>query len=199
MRAVLNSYMALMSGETYLILDQNKRELGKLNVFDNFVNVKFNNEDEDDPGLDLKEDEIVKWFTTNQYLISKISPRWVEFNPNPVKSAKANDCTIRAYCAAENLEWDEAYDIACKRGKDCAYMPNDKPAVGEILEKEFGYRRHRVEKEDKGMTVEEFAIKFDVGTYLVVVARHLVAVIDGKYYDSWDSGKKKVSCYYSKD
>lgn len=194
MRATLKGYFALLPGEAYLVLDKDKYEIGKLEVLNDFASVKIG-EDE----TRLKEDEIQPWFETKGYILTKTSPRFVEFNPNPSKTVKANDCTIRAYCAAEKLEWDAAYDIACKYGKDCTYMPNDKDTVHKILEEEFGYIKHRIPKEDKGMTVAEFAIKYDIGTYYVMVNRHIVAVVDGKYFDTWDSGKKKVSCYYSRD
>jgi len=32
-----------------------------------------------------------------------------------------------------------------------------------------------------------------------MVARHLVAVVDGQYFDSWDCGDKKVIKYFAKD
>lgn len=193
MRTTLKSYLALTSGETYLILDEDKKEIGKLTVNDEDVSIEIN-----EAISKLKEDALPEWFESRHYLISKVSPRWVDFNPNPIKNSKANDCTIRAYCAAENIDWDEAYDIASKRGKNCAFMPNDKSAVQEIIKKDLCYTHHKLKKDEKGITVSEFAIKHDTGTFLVMIARHLVAVVNGKYYDSWDSGDKKVSCYYEK-
>lgn len=194
MRTTVEGYFALLAGETYLVLDEDKYEIGKLEVLENLAVITIGNET-----TKLKEDEIQPWFEENKYILTKTSPRFIEFNPNPSKNVKANDCTIRAYCAAEKLDWDAAYDIACKYGKKGTYMPNDKDTVHNILEQEFGYIKHRISKEDKGMTVADFAIKYDVGTYYVMVNRHIVAVVDGKYYDTWDSGKKKVSCYYSRD
>ena len=53
-------------------------------------------------------------------------------------------------------------------------MPNDNTAVKRIVEEEFGYTRHKLSKEERGTTVNDFAIKHNEGTFLVEVARHLV-------------------------
>ena len=197
MKITAKGYFTLKSGDTFLLLDMVKNEIGKMEVFAEHVTVQLNGEEEEN----LNELELQHWLDTHELMISKDSPRWVEYNPNPNHNTKANDCTIRAYCAAEKLEWDDAYDIACRYGKNLAFMPNDGNAVKHIVEEEFGYTRKKLSKEDKGehgMTVNDFAIKYNKGTYLVEVAKHLVAVIDGEYYDSWDSGKKKIRGYYVK-
>lgn len=51
------------------------------------------------------------------------------------------------------------------------------------------------------MTVEEFSEELDTGTYLILCGKvegsqnHMVACIDGSYYDSWDSSKRIVSYF----
>jgi hypothetical protein len=193
MKTTVKCVFTLKVGDSYSVLDKNKNEIGTFEVNNDFVNVIIGDEE-----TQLKEPQIQDWFEENEYLLSKESPRWVEYNPNPAHNSKANDCTIRAYCAAENLSWDAAYDIACQHGKNIAYMPNDNTTVTNIAEEEFGYTKQKLTKEERGMTVNEFAIKYNKGTYLVLVASHLVAVIDGEYYDTWDCGKKKVRHYFSK-
>jgi len=195
MRATVTGYFALMPGDNYIILDSNKKEIGKLSIVNGKAIVIRTGMDD----VELEEKDIEPWFTDNKYILTKTSPRWVEFNPNPGKNTKASDCTIRAYCAAEKLSWDEAFDIAGQIAKDNAWMPNDKALVEKIIIDKFGYEMCKLEKDEKKMTVNEFAIKYNIGTYLVMVARHLVAVVDGQYYDSWDSGDKKVSKYFAKD
>lgn len=46
------------------------------------------------------------------------------------------------------------------------------------------------------MTVREFANKFSSGTYIIGTGSHAVAVIDGDYYDSWDSGDEIPSYFW---
>lgn len=51
------------------------------------------------------------------------------------------------------------------------------------------------------MTVEEFSQELDIGTYLLLCGKvegstsHMVACIDGNYYDSWDSSNRIVSYF----
>ena len=47
-------------------------------------------------------------------------------------------------------------------------------------------------------TVNQVAIDFPVGTYILDCGTHFVTIIDGEYYDSWDSAKKKVRGYFYK-
>ena len=46
--------------------------------------------------------------------------------------------------------------------------------------------------------MNQVAIDFPVGTYILDCGTHFVTIIDGEYYDSWDSGKKKVRGYFYK-
>lgn len=51
-------------------------------------------------------------------------------------------------------------------------------------------------KGSKRPTVKEFAKSHPTGRYIVKVAHHVVAVVDGVYYDTWDSGYKSLYGYY---
>ena len=46
------------------------------------------------------------------------------------------------------------------------------------------------------MTVNTFAMTHPYGTYIVHIRGHLVTVKNGEYWDSWDSGDKKVDAIY---
>ena len=123
---------------------------------------------------------------------------WKEFNPNP-KKRNIGDCTLRAYCAAFGIDWEEAFDLASKIAKENSSMiqyVSDK-----ILQEHFGctidekYNKKTVKGKDR-ITVNEFALQHPYGKYVLHVRGHLVAVIDGRFYDSWDSGKKKIDTVY---
>lgn len=45
------------------------------------------------------------------------------------------------------------------------------------------------------VTIQEFTRYFPVGTYIIGTGYHAVAVIDGNYYDTWDSGRE-VPTYF---
>ena len=53
-------------------------------------------------------------------------------------------------------------------------------------------------KGSKRPTVDSFAKDHPNGSYILSVANHVVAVVDGKYYDTWDSGYKSLYGYYEK-
>ena len=49
-------------------------------------------------------------------------------------------------------------------------------------------------------TVEDFCRDNPKGTYILALSGHVVAVIDGKYYDTWDSGDEiPIYYWYRKD
>lgn len=122
--------------------------------------------------------------------------RWKKYNPNP-KSRNIGDCTLRSYCAAFDIEWDKAFDVASKIAKDNASMiqyVSDK-----VLTEHFGCtideEYNKVKAKDR-ITVNNFAMTHPYGTYVLHVRQHQVTVKNGEYWDSWDSGDKKVTKIY---
>lgn len=191
---VVQGLFKLQENKNYVLLN-GREEVGTLEVSGDNVFVVYKDEDKEDEEftntLDLQ-----NFINNNGFVLTQDSIRWLKFNPNPANNEKANDCSIRAYCAAEDITWDEAYDIACQYGKASGFMPNDSHNCDEVLIREFGYEYVKLKKEQKGMTVNEFAVQHPNGTYVLSVGGHLVTVINGEYYDSWDSGKKKLKGYY---
>jgi hypothetical protein len=47
--------------------------------------------------------------------------------------------------------------------------------------------------------VEDFCRDNPEGTYVLGTGSHAIAVIDGNYYDAWDSGREQPMYYYRKD
>lgn len=47
-------------------------------------------------------------------------------------------------------------------------------------------------------TVADFCWDNPYGYYLLATGTHAVAVIDGDYYDTWDSGNESVAYYYER-
>jgi hypothetical protein len=62
----------------------------------------------------------------------------------------------------------------------------------------FEYTGISNKKGSKRPTVKSFAMSHPKGKYIVSVAHHVVAVVDGMYYDTWDSGYKSLYGYYTK-
>ena len=133
-----------------------------------------------------------EFVASHDYVFRKSKERrWVEYNPNPLKK-NVGDCTLRAYCKFTGKTWEEMYDISSKFAKtECGIM-DESPVVNKFIQEELNCKLVWPKKENK-ITVNEFAKTHNKGKYIVGVRGHVVAVINGYYYDSWDSGDKKIN------
>lgn len=127
--------------------------------------------------------------------------RYQYYQPNE-KDLKdhVGDCQIRALSKALDLTWLEVFDLItpiCREQQVMDIFSCDLNKTKEAMEY-LGFTYYGVSNKrgTKRPTVEEFAKKHPNGRYIVVVAQHVVAVVDGKYYDTWDSGYKSLYGYY---
>ena len=129
------------------------------------------------------------------------STRWKYYQPNKM-DLKDNygDCAVRTICKAEDMEWLEAYDLMYKLSREVQSPLNCKQGFEHIL-KNLGYTYTGIsnKKGSKRPTVNEFALAYKEGTYVCVVASHYVAVQEGYFYDTWDSGNKSLYGYWLKE
>lgn len=119
---------------------------------------------------------------------------WKEYNPNPV-AARVGDCTIRAISKATGQTWEETYINLCIYGLMKSDLPSANHVWGSYL-KDKGYERLLVD--DCGQdcyTVADFAADHPEGTYILAISGHVVAVQNGDYYDTWNSGNE-IPIYY---
>ena len=106
---------------------------------------------------------------------------------------------MRSYCAAFGITWDKAFDIASRVAKENSSMIQY--VADKVLIDEFNctvdekYNKKKVKGKDR-ITVNEFAIAHPYGTYILHVRSHQVTVKNGEYWDSWDSGDKKIDTVY---
>lgn len=117
---------------------------------------------------------------------------YVYFNNNP-KGKNVGDCVIRAISCAMNIPWTRAYMDLANAGLEMADMPNSNCVWGKFL------RRNGFRKYNTDCTVDEFARENPYGTYVLSTGNHVVACIDGKYYDAWDSGNEDIDSYWRKE
>lgn len=124
---------------------------------------------------------------------------WKRFNNNPVsENARVGDCAIRALSKALGISWEEAYAKACKNGYLMGDLPNSDNVWGSVLRKE-GFKRKVIPNSCPDcFTISDFAHENPVGVYVLGTGSHAVTVIDGDWYDSWDSGCE-VPIYYWTD
>lgn len=119
---------------------------------------------------------------------------YVSYNANPIKK-RVGDCTIRAISKAIDQDWERTYIELCLQGFIMCDMPSANHVWGAYL-KNKGFRRAIIEDEyPDGYTVSDFCQDNPVGRYVLAISGHVVAVVDGMYYDTWDSGDE-VPIYY---
>ena len=119
---------------------------------------------------------------------------YIYFNPNPDGKA-VGDCVIRAIVLATGKSWEDVYVGIADAGLAMSDMPQSNAVWGAYLRR-LGYRRYVLPNSCPDCyRVKEFCFDHPRGTYLLATGEHVVAVKDGDYYDSWDSGNE-VPVYY---
>lgn len=135
--------------------------------------------------------------------MKKINFKYQPYNPNPYhkKGTKAThgDCVIRAICKAANLDWFDVYDMLCKRGRELGDF-GDRITVYPTVLKDLGFIEVSVKREKgkKAMTVESFIKEHPTGTYILRLAHHATAIVEGVCYDTWYPQTDTVYRYFEK-
>ena len=196
----VNSAIDFSENGSYSLVDSSLNNNAMVVITDEKVKVYFEN---GDPEMDFGTDyqRLVDYANENNLTFVKLmsgDKRWKEFNPNP-KERNIGDCTLRSYCAAFGISWDKAFDIASKVAKENSSMIQY--VADKVLVEEFNcvvdekYNKKTVKSKDR-IKVNEFALSHPYGTYILHVPKHQVTVINGEYWDSWDSGDKKIDTVY---
>ena len=110
------------------------------------------------------------------------------YNPNPVGNNRVEDCSVRAISKALGIDWDEAFDKLANNAKNMGDMPSSNNVIASVLRMNGFYREGLPNLCPDCYTIRDFAYDNPVGTYVLGTGNHVVTVVDGEYYDSWDSG-----------
>ena len=124
---------------------------------------------------------------------------YVPYNPNPLGKS-TGDCVIRALTVLLDRTWDEIYADLSVYG----FQMKDWGSSNTVWNKylfDLGYNMYPI----SGVcqicyTVSDFCeniARIDT-KYLLSTGSHVVAVVGGNYYDSWDSGNEQPVFYYTK-
>lgn len=123
---------------------------------------------------------------------------YVYFNPNP-QNQRVGDCAVRAVCKALGKTWEDAYTGLCAEGFNYGDMPSSNYVWGMMI-RHFGFEQKMIPSIcPKCTTVSRFAEDHPKGRYVLACQNHVVAVVDGNYYDSWDSGDEIILYYFERE
>ena len=121
---------------------------------------------------------------------------FIQYNPNP-DSRDVGDCVIRALSVVTGKTWDEVYVELSMLGYDMRDMPSANRVWGEYL-KMHGFRRNIIPDTcPHCYTIKDFCKDHPRGIYVTATGTHVVAVVNGAYFDSWDSGNEVPIYFYT--
>ena len=106
------------------------------------------------------------------------------------------DCVIRALAIVLDKTWYEIYDDLYLVGREEASVSCHDDVWGLYL------RMNRFEPFlipetcPRCTTIRNFTKYYPKGKYVIGTGSHAVAVVDGDYYDSWDSGDEVPSFFW---
>lgn len=110
-----------------------------------------------------------------------------EYNANP-SGKRTEDCVTRAISLAMGIDWESAYIRQAIHGLQM-HDKMDKNYVWGKLLTDSGFKRRAIPDTCPACyTIADFAQDHPQGTYILGTGDHAVTVIDGDWYDTWDSG-----------
>ena len=106
---------------------------------------------------------------------------------------------IRALTKALGVDWDTAsiYAIVQQIRDSDIYVKNY--VWGNLLLRNGFTKHHIPDTCPDCFTVEDFAKEHPQGLYILGTGEHAVAVVDGDWYDTFDSGAMIPIVYYEKE
>lgn len=117
-----------------------------------------------------------------------------EYNPNP-KRRHTDDCVVRALTLVTNEDWDAVYSKLASIGYELKTMPTTNYTWETYLRRKGFAKKLLPDKCPDCYTVSDFCAEHPQGLYLLATGSHVIAVISGDYYDTWDSGDE-IPAYY---
>jgi len=120
---------------------------------------------------------------------------FIYYNQN-IAGADTGDCVIRAISKALNQTWGDTYWDLCYHGFIMGDW-GDSNRVWDSYLRGRGFKRRVIPNMCPDCyTVREFCEDYPYGVFVLATGNHVIAVIDGNYYDSFDSGSEVPIFYY---
>ena len=119
---------------------------------------------------------------------------WINYNANPA-GRQVGDCTVRAVSTVLDESWEHSYSGMALQGFLLCDMPSANHVWGAYLRSK-GFERHIIPDTCPDCySVEDFCKDHPKGRFLLALSGHVVCIIDGNYFDTWDSGNE-IPLYY---
>lgn len=123
---------------------------------------------------------------------------FINYNSNP-KRKLVGDCVIRAISKTMNRDWEDTYIDIMLQGFSMHDMPSSNDVWGTYLAR-HGFKRYVIPDTCPDCyTVNQFVTDNPDLTGILATGTHVVAVGDGNYYDTWDSGNEIPIYYWRKE
>ena len=122
---------------------------------------------------------------------------WIPYNPNPT-GRNVEDCSVRAITKALGVDWETAYALIAQNGYQMGDMMHSNSVWGALLREHGFYRSALPNTCPSCYTAEDFARDNPHGVFVLGFGRHVVTVVDGNIYDSWDSSKEIPQYFWYK-
>lgn len=123
---------------------------------------------------------------------------FIYFNPNPNRKL-VGDCVVRAISKITEQAWDDTYVALMLQGLAMCDMPSSNSVWGAYLTS-LGFEKIMINSPCVNCySIEDFCNDNPEGSYLLATGTHVVAVEDGNYYDTWDSGSEIPIYYFRKE
>lgn len=120
------------------------------------------------------------------------------YNPNYKMPRGTIDCSVRAVSKALNIGWDEAYLMISTRGYNLGDVMSRNLVWWDVL-KDHGFHRQSLPTTCPDCyTVADFCRNNPVGTYVLGTENHVVTVVNGNWFDTWDSGGEIVLYFFTR-
>lgn len=122
---------------------------------------------------------------------------FIMFNPNPARKL-VGDCVIRAVSKMTDQDWEKTYLEIALQG----FIMHDMPSSNEVWDaylKLKGFDRFTIPNTCPDCyTVADFCLDNPIGEFMLATGTHVIAVKDGNYYDTWDSGNVVPIYFYKR-
>lgn len=123
---------------------------------------------------------------------------FIQANLNP-QGKRTDDCVVRAIATALDIDWNSAYTMLSAHGLKMADLFSKNYVWGDLLIT-LGFRRQGIPNTCPDCyTVSDFSNDHPAGTFIVGTGDHVIAIRDGNWIDTWDSGSMIPIIYYRRE